>query len=278
MAAAAAAATAAVPPGTALARAGALAVGDGTRQGPPAQDDGGSRPTRRVINLSDALPRLRIGSHIVSRAALAKLRVAPFGAGLVLGADQSRSPVSARVFRPGPTRITLVGGVRVGQLVAFRALALGARVAVVTTEPYTWQGLGEWATGRTDRVSVMTTAQPLAVAADVRQPLLVIHDFGLAGTASPHPLGPWQTQLTILRQLEQAGAPAVQDCDLVIMQRLSAAEAAIVGQALRLPAASTQYLQVMADDMVALMGDGADRYIWLTLSDVERHFASSLRR
>lgn len=276
--AAAAAAGAAAPPATALSRAGSLAIGDAGRSGPPVQDDRGPRPTRRPISLSGKLPRLRIGSHVVSRSALAQMRVASFGSGLVLGADRDKKPVSARVFRPGPTRITLVGGVWAGQLLAFRALALGARVVVVTTEPHAWQGLGEWATGRTDRVSVMTTLQPLAVAADARQPLLIIHDFGLVGAAAPQPLGSWQTQLTILRQLDQPGVPAVQDCELVIMQRLGNAEAALVGRALRLPTASTQFLQVMADDMVALVGDGADRYIWLTQSDVERQYAGLPRR
>jgi len=274
----AAAAGAEAPPATALSRAGSLAIGDAGRSGPPVQDDRGPRPTRRPISLSGKLPRLRIGSHVVSRSALAQMRVGSFGTGLVLGADRDRKPVSARVFRPGPTRITLVGGVWAGQLVAFRALALGARVAVVTTEPHAWQGLGEWATGRTDRVSVMTTLQPLAVAADARQPLLIIHDFGLVGAAAPQPLESWQTQLTILRQLDHPGLPAVQDCELVIMQRLGNAEAALVGRALRLPAASTQFLQVMADDMVALVGDGADRYIWLTQSDVERQYAGVPRR
>jgi hypothetical protein len=271
----AAATTAPVAP-----RAEPLAIPDAGRHGPPgtSPENGGPHRGNGQPRPSGRLAKLRIGSHTVSRSALAQLRVAPAGTGLLLGADRNQGPVLVSFFRPTPTRVTLVGGVWAGQLMAFRALALGARVVVVTADPYAWQGFGERATGQGDRVTVMTAEQPLALIATVQQPVLIVYDQGGVGAVTPQPLGPWQTQLTILRRLDRAGVSSVQDCDLVVLQRLAGAEAALAGDALRLPAPSTQLLQAMADDMVALIGGGADRYVWLTQTEVERQYAGAPRR
>jgi hypothetical protein len=224
------------------------------------------------------LARLRIGSHTVSRSALAQIRLSPANSGLILGMDRHKSPVLLRMFGPTPTRVALVGGVWAGQLVAFRALALGTRVVVVTTDPYAWQGFGERATGQADRVAVTTVDQPPALTGSVRQPVLVIYDQGGVGANAPQPLAPWQTQLTILRRLDQVGVSSVRDSDLVMLQRLTGPEATVAGAALRLPASSTQFLQVMANDMVALVGGGTERYVWLTQTEVERQYAGAPRR
>ncbi|HEU4423910.1 MAG TPA: hypothetical protein VFR67_15370 [Pilimelia sp.] len=227
---------------------------------------------------SGRLTPLRIGSHTASRSALALLRISAPGTGLILGADRAQRPVSVRFFRPGPYRAALVGGVWAGQLIAFRALAIGARVAVVTAEPHAWQGFGERSTGRGDRVAILAAEQPLELPAAPHEPALIVYDLGMAGARSPQPLGPWQTQLTLLRRLDQSGVPSVQDCDLVLLQRLAATEVALIGATLQLPAQSARFLQVMPDDMVALVGGGAERYVWLTQTDVERQFAGAPRR
>jgi hypothetical protein len=273
--AAAAASRAAAP--AAAAKAEGLAVADAGHSGPPGaspearRGNGHARPSGR-------LARLRIGSHVVSRSALAHIRVSPANTGLILGMDRRQSPVLVRLFRPRPTRVALVGGVWAGQLVAFRALALGARAIVVTFDPYAWQGFGERATGQADRVSIITAEQPLALTGSVRQPVLVIYDQGVMGANQPQPLGPWQTQLTILRRLDQAGVSAVRDSDLVMLQRLTGPEATLAGTVLRLPAPSTQFLQVMANDVVALVGGGSDQYVWVTQTEVERQYAGAPRR
>jgi hypothetical protein len=229
-------------------------------------------------SLSGRLARLRIGSHTASRGALAQLGISSPGMGLILGADRHQRPVSVRFFRPEPTRITLLGGVWAGQLVAFRALALGARIAVVTIDPAAWDGYGERATGRGDRVSILTAEQHFLLSATAHQPILIVYDLGVAGPTIPQPLGPWQTQLTVLRQLDQTGVPSVQDSHLVMLQRLGGVEANLVGTALRLPDHSVGFLQVMANDMLALLGGGADRYIWLAQTEVERKYAGPPQR
>jgi hypothetical protein len=204
--------------------------------------------------------------------------VSSYSAGLILGADRHQRPVPVRLFRSRPTRVALVGGAWASQLMAFRAFALGAQITVVTDDPDTWLGFGERATGRGDRFTLMTTQRPLDRPASAQQPALVIHDLGPAGVTAPEPLGAWQTQVTVLRQLVPSGRPLVQSADLVLLQRLAADEARVAGPALRLRAPSTQFMQVMADDMIALVADGGDRYIWFAQTALERDHTGAPRR
>ncbi|RKN32920.1 polysaccharide deacetylase family protein [Micromonospora musae] len=224
------------------------------------------------------MPRLRIGSHSVSSTALTRLSPARYSAGLVLGADRRRTPVTVRMFRPEPGRIALVGGVWAGQLLAFRALALGARVTVVTAEPAVWNGLGPAALGRVDdRVEIRT--EPGAVRpATAQRPTLLIHDVPPAALNTALPEQPWQTRLTIVRRLEPAAWPTLKQSGLCLLQRLGAAESSLAQHALRLPQDSARFLQVMADDMLTMVGTDGDRHLWLHQTDLERQVLGPPRR
>jgi hypothetical protein len=237
--------------------------------GSPPDDhrDPGQRPA-----LSGRLTTLHIGSHTATRAALAQLRVAPPATGLIAGIDRYQRPVPVPFFRPEPTRIGLVGGNGTGHLLAFRALALGTRVAVVTDQPGRWDGFGEHAVGQADRVVVYASERALAVTATAQQPALVIYDLGVASATKPPPLAPWQTQLTILRRLDRSGLPSLQESHLVMLHRLTEPEATTLGTALRLSDRQVQLLQVMSDDMLALLGGGVDQYVWLAQTELERRY------
>ncbi|MEV0944665.1 hypothetical protein AB0I90_30415 [Micromonospora wenchangensis] len=251
--------------------------------GPPPAHRGevGDAPGRGAP--SGRLPRLRIGTHAVSPAALARLSPSPLPAGLVLGADRRRAAVTIRLFRPEPTRVALVGGVWAGQLVAFRALALGARVVVLTTEPTTWAGFGPAALGRAaGRVEVRADDRPVPTDGSPQQPTLIVRDLpsgvtrpAASGAAAP---GSWQAELTVLRRLDPGNAPALRDSDFCVLQRLSADESVTAQQALRLPPDSSRFLQVMADDMLSLVGGGADRHLWISQTPVEQHLLGVPRR
>jgi hypothetical protein len=258
----------------------AVAAAAPAPESPPRGTVYGTRPFDGADppGLNGRLPRLRIGSHVATLGGLAQLSVASPGAGLILGADRDRNPVPVRLFRAEPTRTALVGGAWAGQLLAFRALALGVRVVVLTVEPALWHGMGERATGRSDRMGVLAGERPIAVTGTAQQPILVVYDLGLTGPTSPNPLGPWQTQLTILRQLDEAGMPVMQESTLVMLQRLGGTEAALAGAALRLSSQSVRLLQVMEDDMLALLGGGADRYVWLAQTEIERRQMGAPRR
>lgn len=221
---------------------------------------------------ADRLPRLRIGSHTASRAALARLTVGFAGTGLVIGIDQHQQPFTVRFFRPEPTRVALVGTVGSGQYLVLRALALGARVQVITVDPQSWQGYGERVTGYADRVQVFMSGSDPATypPATAQQPVLVVHDLdSLGGTSS---LGPWQTQLTILGRLEMPGVRSLLESNLTLLQRLGPTEAALAGQALHLSDQHVRFLQEMNPDMMVSLGDGVAGYVWLRQTDLERRY------
>lgn len=259
------------PAALAVAEPQAPPAATGTVYGQPPGTEPGSGPAGR-------LSRLRIGSHTVSRAGLSRLAVSTAVAGLVLGVDRHRAPVPIRFFRPEPTQIALVGGTWAAQMVVMRALALSARVVVVTTDPRPWYGFGERVTGHDDRLVVHTGGQPQLPPGNPQQPVLLVHDLGLAAAAAPPPLHRWQTQLTVLRRLDQSAVSTIQDGQLVLLQRLDGLEARLAAQTLRLPGHSEQFLQVMAHDMVAVMGDGTNRYLWLAQTEIEHHFTGAPSR
>jgi hypothetical protein len=214
--------------------------------------------------------RLHIGWHSTSLAGVAKLGRPTSATGLLLGMDSLKRPVAVRFFRAEPTRVTLVGGVWAAQLLAMRALAMGANVAAMTIEPQVWAGFRERVISPTSRLVVLQGEQSGRTAGTIRQPVLVIYDLDTSGPIAPLTIGPWQTHLVILRRLSVSGMTAVQQCDLLITQRLQPAEAENVQSVLRINNRDTGLLQHLEDEMLALIGGGADRYVWLRQTSVER--------
>ncbi len=189
-------------------------------------------------------------------------------AGLLLGEDRRQRPVLLRMFGPKAVRVTAVGGVWFGQLLVFRALALGARVIVRTTSPQQWQNLGGAATGRTDRLVVTTGDQQPATVGGPAQPLLILDDFGQIGAAVT--AMPWLAHVTLLRQLTARGVNTLKDADVVLLQRLTSAEAGIATAVLRLEQRNAMRVQALFDDMIAVVGGEIDRHASLTPTPIEQ--------
>ncbi|WP_229071643.1 hypothetical protein [Actinoplanes sp. DH11] len=228
---------------------------------------------------SGKMPRLHVGRHTISRATLRKVHVTTSsGAGLIIGRDRQHTAVPLRLFSPEPVRVAVVGGVWAAHLIVFRAFALGARVTVVTTEPQAWTGFGERATGQHNRLRVLTGDQVPVTQGTAQIPALTVYDLGMTVPAQTAPLGPWRSQLTLLRQLDRPGLAALQDAHLTLLQRLGGDEAALASTALRLRPHSSQFVQFMADDMIALIDGGTDRYVYLAQTDIERREIGTPRR
>jgi hypothetical protein len=225
-----------------------------------------------------SLARLRIGRHVASDAALEDIGPIRAGTGLVLGYDQARQPASVRLFRPEPTRLTFVGGLWGARLLAFRALAIGARIAILTGRPAAWNGFGRWATGRDDYVAVLPMNQSLTIKGSPLVPALVIYDGDPLGASGRPQLGPWQAQITVLPQLTAYGFPAVAESSMVVIQRLAPEEAATAGSVLRLNAESVNLVQALRPDMVALLDGGQARYIWTRPTSIEQRQFGPARR
>ncbi|GAA2386030.1 hypothetical protein GCM10010170_096180 [Dactylosporangium salmoneum] len=157
------------------------------------------------------------------------------GEGIMLGVNRRGEPVVIRLFRPEPTRATLIGGVRCAQVVVMRALATGARVLVQSARPHAWEpfqrGLG--------------TAEPLSVVppgrlgdpppATATRPQLLVLDVGaIPGRAAPVQESAWRTILYVRDDLTTADTDLLTRSDLALLQPLTPHEATLAGDALGL--------------------------------------------
>jgi hypothetical protein len=103
-----------------------------------------------------------------------------------------------------------------------------------------------------------------------RQPLLRLHDGGYSlGTGRP-PLQSWHTQLTLLSSVALENLQTVAAADVVLVQRLDATLAGLVGSALLLAPEVVTGLGELGYDMVAAFRGGATRYVWLSPTALER--------
>lgn len=192
-------------------------------------------------------------------------------AGLMLGRDAEQKPVVAPMFRPDAVKAAVIGGPFAARLVVFRALAVGARVAVCTTRPQLWEGLGRGATGRDDRLAVLHGDRPVTVDANPHSPALYVYDVGEHGTTTTPILGPWRTQLTILPKLTLYGSQALEEAQVTIIQRLTADEIPAATASLRVSGETLGLFQMLYDDMFAMMRIGAqERYVWVNATSIER--------
>ncbi|WP_240942094.1 type VII secretion protein EccE [Planosporangium thailandense] len=109
---------------------------------------------------------------------LAGLELPPCGDGLAMGVNRHGEPTPVRLFRSEPTRVALFG-LRYAQLLALRALALGARVVVWTGRPQAWEAFARGVSGSGDALAVLPTNRALELGpASPLLPQLVIVDAG----------------------------------------------------------------------------------------------------
>jgi hypothetical protein len=213
-----------------------------------------------------------LSRHLADRDALRAVAVPLRTGGLVLGRDQQGQPVATQLFRPTPTLVAVVGRWWLGRLLVFRALALGARVAVRTAWPNQWNGLGEPATNQSDRLAVLPVNQVAEFPASIDEPGLHVLDMGPDVGRPAIRLGPWQAQVVLLPQLTPGGLAVLERAPLAVFQRVSPAEATLAAGPLALSPEVARYLTVIPDDAFAVFGGGEARYGGLAPTELELQF------
>jgi len=193
-----------------------------------------------------------------SSASLGALAVGLGPAGLFLGNDHQRSPVTLQIFRSRPTRLVLIDQGWVDRILILRALALGARVVIHTASAAQWTLFGHSVTGRPDRLLAAPPDVPVDVPASVAEPVLFVTE----GQPMELPaLGPWQAQLTVAQQFGDYVAPWAVEADLVILRRLPPREITFAAALLRTTAAENSALQTVPADGLVIFGPGIRRYL-----------------
>jgi hypothetical protein len=186
--------------------------------------------------------------------------------GMVLGCGPQGEPLSVSVLRPLPTRLVCVGGLYLARQVALRAMATGAWVVVATGRPTAWQQLlraaGEGPDGRRAPLVHVRQLAPVELPrACADAPLLVVHDGGAVPQELFPPCSPWQTTLYVLPYLHPQAEGTAINADLVLLQRLPAAQAQLAATMWRLAAPMVTQLTTLTDDGVVALGPN----LWLPL-------------
>jgi type VII secretion protein EccE len=190
-------------------------------------------------------------------------------AGLMIGTNRHGAPVLVRLFRAEPTRAMVVGGVRCAQVLAVRAMALGARVVVQTTRPYAWEPFVRGVSTPGETIAVIPPGRPVPAAPGTPlHPLLTVVDAGPV-PAEALTGGGWQATLVVRDELTPADMDVLGRADLVVLQPLRPDEATVAGSTLGLGDAAG-WLTRIRPDMVGVVNRRAVRWALLSSTPIEQ--------
>lgn len=227
--------------------------------------------------MTTALPASRIGVHLAAEPAVDALSLHTGGAGIVLGFNQESSPITARLFRPEPTRTVLIGGMRCAQILAFRALGLGARLTVRSARLGAWETFIRGTGAQATEIDLLPPGAPAQRPASATRPQLIVHDTGSSVDDQDVPGGGWRATLTVREELTAWDIDALVRADLVILQPLTETEAALAASALSMTGIE-QWMSQIREDMVTLISRGTARWALLSATQIERHLIGGVTR
>jgi len=158
--------------------------------------------------------------------------------------------------------------VRCAQLIALRAMALGARVVVQTARPQAWSRFVRGAALPGESIAVIPPGRVVEIPAGSElRPLLVVVDVGPVSADTCQGAG-FQATLVVRDEFSPADADVATRADLLVLQPLAPDEAALVGAKLGLGEAA-QWLTRIRVDMVAVINRRAVRWAVLAQTPIE---------
>jgi type VII secretion protein EccE len=225
-------------------------------------------------NPRQALQTWHTGRHSPATRPFGPLSLPAGWTGVVVGRNRHGHPLPLRLFRAEPTRMMLVGGLRCAQLLAFRSLAVGARVLVRTRRPREWVAFARGSATQDDSIILAPPGHPIEPPPGTPlRPLLTILDLGPADEAgAPARAGsgrPWEATVDLCQAFGDADVVTATSADLVLLQRLRVDEAGLVGAALGLGDVA-RLLTRMRPGMVGVISHQAVRWATLSPTDVEK--------
>jgi hypothetical protein len=190
-------------------------------------------------------------------------------AGLVLGSGNAGSLV-VRLFRSDPVRICVVSVGQLAQLIAYRALAVGAHVTVVTDAVAAWGRLVSAVPRGPSWLTVLPTGARVTASGSLARPSLVV-DATRDHQALPRwEQGDWQTFMSVQANLEVSDEARLRSYDLLISQRLEPAAAELARRGFGLAKDRASWLTQMPPGVVAVAAAGQLSFGQLSLSTMEQ--------
>jgi hypothetical protein len=192
--------------------------------------------------------------------------------GLVLGTDERALTFVIRLFGERPARVRIVADSPLAQLLCLRALALGARVSVLTDDAARWAPLLRAMPRPTPGASVFTVLPAnghVRVTATATVPSLVVWPSG--GGRHPEP-SPWQTVVATdpAVGISSAQLSDLRDYQLLITERVPPFAVERIRDTFGLPYDRAVWLSQLPAGRIAVVAPGH-----LSLVDVSRSAAEA---
>lgn len=222
-------------------------------------------------------PSSRLAPHIAGAGPLPGGSLTAGGGGLMIGRDRHKAPVVLQVLRPEPTRAALVGQLSFAQLFALRTIALGARIIVQTIWSREWGMLAQRTGIGPEYLVYATPGEVLPPTATAARPEVVLVDVGAVNWASIDTSCGWRTTVVVRHELAPVDAELLGGADLVLMQPLTVAEAAVAAPALGVVPAEP-WLSRIAGPMVTIASQGTVRWATLDPTELELHTVGTPNR
>lgn len=216
--------------------------------------------------------------HLVDAAVLSQLSMPLGDDGVILGIDPDSQPAVLGLCRPTRLDTVLVGGTWLAQVIALRAAAIGARVAVETARPQLWAPMAQAAGGGQQCVTVHQVGRIAPQGPSPASPVLIIRDLGIRPPRSRLSPAPWQSVLTLLPYLGPTAPRLLANADVVGVQRISPHESEIVGKTMRLGQSDSSALPSLADNVALWCTQKHRQYVMTQPTDAETGLLGAPRR
>ncbi|BAJ31094.1 MULTISPECIES: hypothetical protein [Kitasatospora] len=216
--------------------------------------------------------------HVLTVEDLSALAFPVGDDGVVIGLDHQQQPAVIGLFRPSAFEVVLVGGMWTAQLIALRAAATGARIAVETGRPQAWAPMAQAAGGGQPCVTIHQVGRLGAQGASVASPVLVVRDLGARPNRSRLSAAPWQTTLTVLPYLGPNASRVLNAADLVGLQRVSPQEAELLGRLLSLSPGDVSALPTLPDNVTLWATRMRRQYVMTNQGEAETQVLGGPRR
>ncbi|MFI2206892.1 hypothetical protein ACH47Z_40515 [Streptomyces sp. NPDC020192] len=198
--------------------------------------------------------------------------------GVVVGVNAEGQPAVLGVNRPTPYDIVLIGGLWTAQVMALRAAATGARVAVETGRAQAWMPMVHAMGGGQNGLTVYDVGRVPPQGASAGTPVLVVRDCGMRPPRGRVVSAPWQSVLTLLPYLSPVAPRLMRQARLVGVQRVSPDEAAEIGRVMGLPRPDLDTLPTLPDGVTLWCTERDRQYVVTRATDAETGLLGVARR
>ncbi|MEU2673798.1 hypothetical protein ABZ622_34035 [Streptomyces sp. NPDC007164] len=220
----------------------------------------------------------RHAGHTLAAEHLGALSLPVGDDGVIIGTDAEGHPQLIGFHRPAPYDVLLIGGLWTAQVLALRAAATGARVAVETGRTQAWATLAQAAGAGLECVSLHDVGRVPPSGATVGSPVVVVRDCGMRPPRGRVVSSPWQSVLTLLPYLSPVAPRLMRSSTLVGVQRVSPAEAEQTGRILGLARAEIEALPTLADGVTLWVAGGERHWVMTNATDIETGLLGTARR